>query len=424
MGLFAIKSETPKTQYGIENSSAYAEIFGTTGIEDESLKGEETEEYVFQQALNYCSDPRQNYLVQIERGNLSKDDFFRYIKNYLEDEGYEGEVVNRVIKKLETYIWGYYILEEYINDPTISDIRIIDYDRIRLKRNGKRETAPVKFSSREDYVRFVNILCTRNKVTLTDNRNVIHFEDATSNKNARLRFNLTGALINFNRVPMVHIRKALTNKYRLEDLADLKDPMLPKELIPYLRNRARNASGIVFTGKGASGKTTLMNAMLEEINHDKSALVIQESDELFSNHPEMIFQHIVQSSGEGSVEYTLKDLAINGLLIDLDYFIIGEIKGDEAAYFMNAAYTGHQCWSSVHGVNSREALNKLVDYVKYATDYEREDILRMLRFMNTVIFIKNFKIEEISEVVGFNEERGDLDYKMIYKRGEEFHWQK
>ena len=47
-------------------------------------------------------------------------------------------------------------------------------------------------------------------------------------------------------------------------------------------------------------------------------------------------------------------------------------------YFLNAAYTGHQCWASVHGVNSTEAIDKLADYVKYESDYTKADVIRML----------------------------------------------
>ena len=45
-----------------------------------------------------------------------------------------------------------------------------------------------------------------------------------------------------------------------------------------------------------------------------------------------MFQHIVSAHGEGKIKYDLKDLSRNGLLVDLDYFIIGEIKGGEALY--------------------------------------------------------------------------------------------
>ena len=184
----------------------------------------------------------------------------------------------------------------------------------------------------------------------------------------------------------------------------------------YLLDKVKNARGILFTGKGASGKTTLMNTLLDLISYNNSGLVIQENEELFSKkHPDLMFQHIVTSRRQGEIQYDLKDLARNGLLTDLDYFVIGEIKGGEALYFLNAAYTGHKCWASCHGASSTEAMNKLADYVKYESDYSKEDALKMLQSMEVVIFMKNFKVAEIAEVVGWDEEKKDLKYNLIYR---------
>lgn len=382
---------------------------------DNPINTEELEDTLFFGALDYASSPEKNYLSNIQRGSLSKERFFEEMRKYFEKQGEDSEIIDKVLHRLETYIWGYYIIEQYINDPSVSDIKIYDADRIRLKRNGKRLNADAKFHDVKDYLRFVDIVCSRNKVMLSDINAILKFTDASSNPNARLRFNITSGFINSTELPVVHIRKVPKNKATLEELSDRG--MFPKELIPFLRNRAKTASGIVWTGKGASGKTTLMNAMMDEIPYDKSGCVIQEADELFSDHPDIAFEHVVLNRGESKIQYTLKDLATNGLLTDLDYFIIGEIKGDEAAYFMNAAYTGHQCWTSVHGVNSQEAINKLVDYVKYATDYPRSDVLRMLRFMKTIIFMKNFSIDEISEIVGIDDNTGELKYNLVYKKG-------
>lgn len=420
MGLFGSRKNTEvvsQDMYGIEDDSTYAEMFGTTGItEDQDMVEEEFEDKLFYEALDFCSSPQQNMLPSIQRGTLSKDEFFKKMEVHLKEKTQDELLIDRILNRLEKYIWGYHIIEDYINDDSISDIKILDEYHIRLKKNGKRISAPVKFKDAEDYKRFVDIICSRNKITLSDINAIQTFTDQTSNDKARLRFNLTSGILNVTGKPYVHIRKVLKEKKTLQQLQDAD--MFPPELMKYFKNKAKTSSGIVFTGKGASGKTTLMNAMLDEIPEDKSALVIQENDELFSNHPDMMFQHVIANRGESKIQYDLKSLATNGLLTDLDYFIIGEIKGGEAAYFMNAAYTGHQCWTSVHGVNSKEAINKLTDYVKYATDYSREDVLRMLRFMNIVIFMKDYKVEEISKITGFDETKGELIYEMVYKRGE------
>ena len=36
--------------------------------------------------------------------------------------------------------------------------------------------------------------------------------------------------------------------------------------------------------------------------------------------------------------------------------------------------------------------------------------------MNCIIFMKDYSIYEISEIVGFDEERGELKYKLVYKK--------
>lgn len=131
--------------------------------------------------------------------------------------------------------------------------------------------------------------------------------------------------------------------------------------------------------------------------------VIQENEGLFSN------KHL------NEIQFDLKDLARNGLLTDLDYFVIGEIKGGEAFYFLNAAYTGHKCWASCHGSSSTEAINKLADYVTYESGYSQAEAKKMLQSLETIVFMKNFKVTEISEITGWNEEKKDLTYRAIYR---------
>lgn len=436
MGLFKKKTNEPVSNdmelNDTVNGSMDAELQEPDQSADEKLDQEmennvvEEDDEIFFDALDYMTAPERNYLANIQRGTMSKEKLFTEMRAYFEDIGLENETIEDELEKLEKYIWGYYVIEDLINDDNISDIKIYSEDNIRIKMFGKRFSGNVKFRDANDYRRFVDIVCSRNKVNLSDLDAIQIFTDIDSNEKFRLRFNLTSSIINCNKKPVVHIRKIPKHKKSLYDLAHNVDidgnpyPMFPEEMIPFLIWMAEESSGIEFTGKGASGKTTLMNAMLDVIPEDCSGDVIQESDELFSDHPDMMYQHVIQNRGESKIKYTLKDLAINGLLTDLDYFIISEIKGGEAAYFMNAAYTGHKCWSSVHGVSSTEAMNKLADYVKYETDYSREDILKMLHYMRFVIFMKDYRIEEISEVVGYSEETHDLVYRPVYKRGEFF----
>lgn len=360
--------------------------------------------------LNYFIHVERQTLLLVERGIKDKSELMLAADAYLRTRGVSAESRKRLIDHFSRFIWGYYILEEVINDKDISDIKVLSENNVRIKRKGRRMNADIRFPSKSDYKRFISMVAVKNKTNLSDVNAIQSFTDKESNSNFILRFNIATDFVNSCDVPYLHIRKIPKKKYTIKNLIELN--MLDEKTADYLINAASNSSGILFTGKGASGKTTLMNVLLDYIPHDKSGLVIQENEELFSNsHPDMMFQHIVSTHGEGKIQYDLKDLGRNGLLTDLDYFIIGEIKGGEALYLLNASYTGHRCWASVHGMSSTEAFNKLADYVKYESDYSLTDIKRMLIGIKTIVYMKDFKVCEISEVRGM--ENGEIVYEKI-----------
>lgn len=368
-------------------------------------------EVMLDELLNYFIHVERQTLLMVQRGLKDKEQLEYAADSYLKTRGVPKEHRLQLVEHFSKFIWGYYILEEAINDRDISDIKVLSENNIRIKRKGKRMNTDITFPSKSDYKRFISMVAVKNKTNLSDVNAIQSFTDKDSNRNFILRFNIATDFVNSADVPYLHIRKIPKQKYTIKDLIELN--MLTEEIADYLVNHAVLSSGILFTGKGASGKTTLMNVLLDCIPHDKSGLVIQENEELFSNvHPDMMFQHIVQSNSEGKIQYDLKDLGRNGLLTDLDYFIIGEIKGGEALYLLNASYTGHRCWASVHGVDSTQAIDKLVDYVRYESDYSPSDIKKMLVSLKTIVYLKDFKVEEISEIKGI--EDGELVYERIF----------
>lgn len=123
-----------------------------------------------------------------------------------------------------------------------------------------------------------------------------------------MRFTVITEFLTSHGLPYLHIRKIAKDKISMQKLLELD--MFDEKVMKYLINKAKNANGILFTGKGASGKTTVMNALLDEIPFDKSGLVIQENEELFSKvHPDLMFEHIITNSGESKVQYTLPRLS-------------------------------------------------------------------------------------------------------------------
>ena len=330
------------------------------------------------------------------------DEVRKYLKRMYPDMSERD--MKLIVKSVESAATGFYILDDLINDPKISDIKIVSPWKIRVKVEGERRTSNLKFIDAEDYYRFLDGVMLR--YHRSGDKQIHVFTDKDSNPDYILRNNITLNEIN-SEFPNYHIRKVPKTKYTIDRLIDLG--VMDETVANYLIWAAKAAKGVVFTGKGSSGKTTMMNTLLEYTPANASGLVIQESEELFSNRPEMTFEHITE-------QYDLKALAKNGLLTDIDYFIIGEVKGEEAMYFINACDTGNKAWCSVHSPNSKEAISKLADYVMYASKYNRKEALYMLKELQVVVFMKNFKVAEISEVIGWDAEKEDLKYRTVFRR--------
>lgn len=307
--------------------------------------------------------------------------------------------------KVYSAAFGYYILDDLIADETISDIKILDYKTVRVKCKGIRMTSNVSFLNEADYFRFINSLAIRNGLDLK-NEAVHKFSDTTTSDKVIMRLNLTTPEINSNDSPCLHIRKALRKKLVLEDLVRMQ--CMPRDVAKYLKAKVRDSSGLI-CGKGGSGKTVLFNALLEEIGHDRSGVVMQEAEELHSEtQPEFQFQRM-------SRRYDLKELSKNGLLTDVDYYFIGEIKGAEAMYFLNAANTGHLCWCTLHAPSATSALDKMADYIMYESKYNKEQAMNLLKEIHVLIFMDHFKVREIAEVTGWDNEKKQIQYRMVYK---------
>lgn len=73
-----------------------------------------------------------------------------------------------------------------------------------------------------------------------------------------------------------------------------KANMLDDEMISYLEDRNVSGYGFLISGRGGSGKSTLLNNMIDQIPYNQSVLIVQESDELYSNvHPQMQIEHVL-----------------------------------------------------------------------------------------------------------------------------------
>ena len=352
------------------------------------------------QIFEEINDPSNKIMLQVQKKQINRDKYLKEIEARCKKEGLSEEEAEG-------------ILDDLISDPDISDIRLVSENCIRIKKNGKRMDAGIKFASKAEYERYIEFITNRNNTNVSIQNAAQVFTDKDSSKTDILRFSLVSDLCNTNGRPTLLIRKIPKVKKTFETLINQK--FCTQEQATYLKKRWEDGNGILICGPNGSGKTTLANALLESTPKDKSADIIQESEELFcESHPEMIFRKVIPARNGSAIAYSLKDLARLALMESFDIIVVGEIKGDEAAELSYATYTGSQAMTTVHSNSAEEGYEKLIDYgLDAQPNRTREHFAKQLKALNTVVFVKDYKIKQILEEDGFDKVNGNYIFKEV-----------
>jgi len=317
-------------------------------------------------------------------------------------------------------VFGYYILTPLIEAKEVSDIKIYSWDRITVKANGVRYLTDLKFSSPDDYSKWLERIIRIQKLSMDEFNSLQHCTDRRGVRDFYLRIDLELKYIVSTEENNIHIRKIPKEKYTWDYL--IQAGMLTNGMIDYLKDRTVNKYGFLLSGKGGSGKTSLLNNMLDLIPFDESVLVSQESDELYSNiHPQIQFEHTMTLKRNGKeFGYSLEDELRLGLLQDIDRFVIGEIKGPEALYcFTTGISTGASFMGTLHSNDAASSVRRLAQLAKYVSDYSIEALEEMLASVQfSLIHMSHFSIDEILEIEGWSNKNKQLVFKKVYRKYE------
>lgn len=377
-----------------------------------------SEQEIVDRLITHMSTPDKVALVNmVERGELSKDEFKRQVIEWVTDNyAVDDDTLEWVYDAYYKFLWGYYRIDELIEDPDISDIRLLGEDRVFYKKKGTRYLSDIKFKDKNDYDRFIERIILKNKINAGTQNAIQPFIDK-SNPDWLLRFNLSTGFVMTTGRAHVHIRKHPRVKELFPDLVD--KGLLTPELVDKLTQKIEARESFILCGASGSGKTTCLNAMIEVIPQNRAIVCVQESEELHTSEDrEFVSYNVVEAKGESRVNYSLDVIATNGLLVDTDVYMIGEIKGKEARDFFTAAYTGAQCFGTLHANSARDAFKRLADLIKRTTDYSVSEIEYMLRTLRNVIFFDKEKYQAIELVEAqWDESTNTLEFNTAWKRG-------
>lgn len=374
---------------------------------------------IFNSVMRYVTSVEKDSYYSVIRETTSKQTFYNTIDAYIEREFINPGILPtedyHVLKeKLERALFQLYIVQDLIDDPDITDVKITAPDSIRVRIKGKAYLSNITFIDKEDYERFIRSVAVKNNVDLSVPTQTFTDEN---DPNYILRFSITAPYITSSGLPIIHIRKVSRKKMMGDEL--ISKEMFDEKIMNYLIDCGKFSTGVVFAGPPGSGKTILLNWFLE-CAYESSAeiLVIQENDELFSYRKGVMFEHVVNNPQKGEKACSLEDLGQLALVSGANVFIIGEAKGAEICSAITLSNSGCRTAITIHSPSSTQTIDKMADLAMrgYAQSYDQAK--RMMKSFQTIVYVQDFKIMEISEIIGYNEKKKDIEYKYIYRRNQ------
>ena len=193
--------------------------------------------------------------------------------------------------------------------------------------------------------------------------------------------------------------------------------MFSSDIYLFLIKSMISGLNIIISGKGASGKTTLLRSLINKIPQDVAITSNEETAELFCNHENIIQREIIQNRNNDK-NISLEKLSKQCLVMSNDAIVVGELKGEEALAFLDAIATGHRGYATIHSNNSNNTIDRLVTLMKRdnrAAEYTNEYLERILgTTIDLVIYMSGFKINEITEI-SYDVQTNKIIYNTLFK---------
>jgi pilus assembly protein CpaF len=251
---------------------------------------------------------------------------------------------------------GYGPLELLLRDDSVADILVNGPTNIYVERRGKLERTDVRFRDVQHITSISQKIATKIGRRIDESSPMV---DARLADGSRVNIVFPPLAIDS---PCLSIRKFTKKKLDFEALVGYgaMSPGVSK----LLGIAARCRLNIIVSGGTGSGKTTMLNALSNMIDHAERVVTVEDAAELQLQQPHVVRLETRPENLEGSGAITQRDLVRNALRMRPDRIIIGEVRGEEAFDMLQAMNTGHDgSISTIHANSSRDAIARIENMV-------------------------------------------------------------
>lgn len=285
-----------------------------------------------------------------------------------------------------------------IEDESITEIVINNESDIFYERHGQFYDSQLHFVDKQSYRLFVQRLCQRAKIQFDFNS---PFADGYLHP---FRINLVAPPLSAH--VQITLRRHKEVPWSLKELQDIH--WAPPPQIQLIQRLVHNHDNILVIGATGTGKTSCLNALLQELPSSERVIIIEDTQELRLPN-RLSLRLLTRHDLHGHLRtYTQEDLLKQALRMRPQRIVLGEVRGREAKDFLLTLSTGHRgALCSLHAEDPKQALLRLEMLVKMGAPEWDTSIVKNLIYLslNYVLTLENSihgkrKLKSLHKVAG------------------------
>ena len=375
---------------------------------------------LLQLAQGYLSAHYAQALVDRSKGAELR----AYIAKYLYDTGYTvaGYTRETLTDRLFSEMAEYSVLTPWLGNPDIEEINVNGWDDIALTHlDGRIEKLTEHFFSPGHAVDVIKKLLHHSGMIIDSARPM---SQGHLPGNTRITV-LMDPIVDGERRIAASIRMLHPQRVDRESL--LRTQSITDEMLSFLEMCLRFGVSFVVAGRTSSGKTTLLNSLLNSVPYSKRIYTIEsgarELSLLKRDAEGRVINNVVHTlsrpSENPNSDISQEDLVMAALRFDPDVICVGEMRDAEAHSAVEASSTDHTVVTTVHGGGGIFAHQRIAFLSQRRFPIAFDISMRQAaQAFPVVVFAHKLednsrKVMDISEcVVG---EDGGLTYRTLYK---------
>lgn len=322
-------------------------------------------------------------------------------------------------------MFGAGALDRLLADPLVENIDAFGCDRVWISyADGRKELGPPLWRSDADMVAHLRRLGARAGQS----------ERRFDNGAFKLRLQLANgarlfAVMAVTTRPCLSVRQ---HRKATASIAELRQSgMFDLRVEDFLRAAVRARLNLLISGATNAGKTTLLRALLGEVEPSERLITIEENrelglDQFLDRHPDVVSMEARDPNTEGEGGVGLAELVRLGLSMNPSRVIVGEVLGDEVIPMLNAMSQGNDgSMCTIHASSSEGVFDRVASYCIQAPERLNRVAanLMMVNAIDLIVFIGKHTTEagvqrhvaSIREVVAAEE--NTISSNEIFRRG-------